>query len=106
MCMLCHKVFRSVFGENQISSLFIWSMRIVVVLLNAMPVYVMNYEMNEWIENKMDLHLIKLLFNSFVFMTLWAYFAASFLRPRVIPNRDPTELLGSKNCIHCKNWKP
>lgn len=91
MCMLCHGIFRKVFGENQISGLFIWAMRLIVVLLNAMPFYLMNYEMNEWMENKTDVRLIKILFNFAVIMTLWSYFVASFKRPKVIPQMAPPD---------------
>lgn len=83
--MLCHKAFRAVFGESQISLAFIWSMRILVTLLNAMPLYIMNKEMNEWVVDHMDRLLIKIVFNSLVFMTMISYFKASFTRPRVIP---------------------
>lgn len=83
--MLCHKVFRAVFGENQVSYAFIWSMRLLVTLLNAMPLYVMNFEMNEWVVDHMDRRLTKIVFNVLVFMTLLSYFKASFTRPRVIP---------------------
>ena len=46
--MSCHRVFKYLFGENQISGIFVWSMRFVVFGLNAMPLYIMNNEMNEW----------------------------------------------------------
>ena len=89
--MLCHKVFRAVFGDSQISCAFVWSMRLLVTILNGMPLYVMNFEMNEWVADHMDRRLIKLVFNSLVFMTLLSYFKASFTRPRVIPHLAPSE---------------
>ena len=85
MCMFCHGVFKKVFGGSQITSLFIWMMRIVVVFLNAMPLYLMNYEMNEWIENKADVKTVKVLFNFLVMMCLLSYGVATFKRPKVIP---------------------
>ena len=42
------KALNPLFGENQISGIFVWSMRFVVFGLNAMPLYIMNNEMNEW----------------------------------------------------------
>jgi len=51
MCMFCHGVFKTIFGDRQVSTLFVWVMRFVVVGLNAMPLYIMNYEMMEWQEN-------------------------------------------------------
>ena len=83
--MLCHKVFRAIFGEKQIRPVFIWAMRLLVTLLNVMPFYVMNSEMNEWVDDHMDRKLIKIIFNSLVFMTLISYYKASFTRPRIIP---------------------
>lgn len=104
--MFCHGVFKYIFGKNQISSLFIWSMRIVVVLLNVMPLYIMNYEMNEWIPNKMEKSLVNFLFNTLVFMTLLSYFIASFVKPQVIPQVNENDSDNKNVCIHCKNWKP
>ena len=37
-------------------------MRFVVVMLNVMPLYLMNYELNEWMTNKVDCKLVKVLF--------------------------------------------
>ena len=67
------------------SGVFIFAMRFVVIILNAMPVYLMNYEINEWMTNKVDCKLVKVLFNGFVFMTLLSYAMATFKRPKVIP---------------------
>ncbi len=85
MCMLCHSLFRRFLGNNMVSGIFIFVMRFVVVALNAMPVYLMNCEMNEWMTNKVDLKLVKVLFNFLVFMTLLSYAVATFKRPKVIP---------------------
>ena len=85
MCMLCHGLFRRFFGNNMISGVFIFVMRLVVVILNVMPVYLMNYEMNEWMTNKVDCKLVKVLFNFLVFMTLLSYAVATIKRPQVIP---------------------
>lgn len=84
MCMFCHGVFKSLFGDNQISWLFVLAMRLVVVALNVMPLYLMNYELLEWQDAKVDTAIIKCLFNVFVFLTLLSYFKASFQKPIVI----------------------
>ena len=68
-----------------ISGIFIFVMRLVVVGLNVMPAYLMNFEMNEWMTNKVDLKLVKVLFNFLVFMTLLSYAVATFKRVKVIP---------------------
>jgi hypothetical protein len=60
-------------------------MRLIVVFLNVMPVYVMTYEMNEWISNDIDRTVAKYVFNTFVGMTLWSYAIASFVKPAAIP---------------------
>ena len=60
-------------------------MRLIVLFLNAMPVYLMTYEMNEWITNDIDRVVVKYVFNTFVVMTLWSYFVASFVKPGAIP---------------------
>jgi hypothetical protein len=100
--MSCHKVFKYLFGENQISSVFVSIMRIVVVILNAMPLYVMNCEMNEWQADPVNANIVKAMFNAAVTMTLWSYFVASFVRPMLIPlERKQTGM-----CVHCNNWKP
>jgi hypothetical protein len=85
MCMFCHGVFKTLFGDNQISCIFIQAMRLVVVLLNAMPLYLMNFELMEWQDNKTDTTTMKYLFNIFVALTLISYFKASLLKPVVIP---------------------
>ena len=89
--MVCHGLFRRIFGNNMISGVFILAMRLVVVILNAMPLYLMNYEMNEWMPNKVDCKLIKVLFNGLVFMTLLSYAVATFKRPKVIPQTAPND---------------
>ena len=102
--MFCHGVFKKVFGGNQITNIFIWSMRLVVVLLNAMPVYLMNCEINEWLDNKTDVKMFKVLFNFLVAMTLLSYSVATLKRPKVIPQMAPPE---QRNyCTQCRNWKP
>ena len=102
--MFCHGVFKSVFGGSQISGMFIWAMRFVVVFLNVMPTYLMNYEMNEWIENKADVKTVKVLFNFLVAMCLLSYGVATFKRPKVIPQMAPPDQ--TNYCGHCRNWKP
>ena len=83
--MSCHRVFKYLFGENQISCVFVQSMRFVVLILNLMPLYVMNYEMNEWMPNLRNRSIVKAIFNTLVIMTLLSYFVASFTKPRQIP---------------------
>jgi len=85
MCMTCHGLFKRVFGGNQKMDCFVWSMRFVVLILNLMPLYVMNYEMNEWMENEMDKFLVKVIFNCNVFFTLVSYGVATFKKPKKIP---------------------
>ena len=79
-------------------------MRFVVVFLNLMPLYLMNYEMNEWIENKADVKTVKVLFNFLVAMCLLSYAVATFKRPKVIPQMAPPDQ--TNYCAHCRNWKP
>jgi len=74
-----------------ISGIFIFVMRFVVVMLNVMPLYLMNYELNEWMTNKVDCKLVKVLFNFLVFMTLLSYGVATFKRPKVIPQTPPPD---------------
>jgi hypothetical protein len=50
-----------------------------------MPLYLMNYELMEWQDNKTDITILKFLFNAFVFLTLVSYFKASLIKPVVIP---------------------
>jgi hypothetical protein len=50
--MSCHKVFKKVFGKNQKLDLFIWGMRAIVVVLNIMPFYTMNYVSSTINDNK------------------------------------------------------
>jgi hypothetical protein len=103
--MLCHGVFKRVFGtRGQMSPVFVWSMRLFVTMLNMMPLYLMNVELNEWTENKAHLRVTKLMFNLLVSLTLIAYFVASFARPAVIPTLPPLD--ARSYCQHCRNWKP
>ena len=43
MCMTCHKLFKRTVGKNQKLDTFIWIMRFIVVFLNVMPTYNMNF---------------------------------------------------------------
>lgn len=61
-------------------------MRLFVILLNACPFYVANYEMNEWMTNDMDKFLYKLILNFFLAMALISYFTASLRKPKTMPN--------------------
>ena len=85
MCMLGHRIFKAVFGTCQGTSLFIVSMRLLVLVMNVCPFYLINYEMCEWIKDETDKYLIRQLFNVMVLLTLIAYYTASCRRPKVIP---------------------
>lgn len=103
--MFCHSIFKMVFGERQVSCVFIQGMRLLVLFLNAMPLYVVNFEMLEWQTNEMDKRILKAMFNTFTFLCLLSYFKASITRPKVIPQMAPNER--DKNyCVTCRNWKP
>ena len=105
MCMTCHGVFKKIFGvRGQMSFAFIWGMRVFVTWLNVMPLYLMNYEMNEWMTNQTELALTKMLFNILVSMTLLSYGIATFSKPIVIPQLAPPDQ--RSYCTHCRNWKP
>ncbi|CDW90386.1 probable s-acyltransferase at3g09320-like [Stylonychia lemnae] len=43
MCMTCHKILKRVIGKNQKLDVFVWSMRAIVIFLNVLPFYNMNY---------------------------------------------------------------
>jgi hypothetical protein len=47
MCMTCHKLFKRVIGKNQKLDVFVWGMRALVIILNLMPLYLMNYVSQE-----------------------------------------------------------
>ena len=105
MCMACHGIFKKVFGANgQNSLVFIWGMRLFVIFLNMMPLYLMNTELNEWLTNKTDSNLHKILFNILVFMCLFSYAYATFTRPKVIPQMAGLDQ--KSYCKVCRNWKP
>jgi hypothetical protein len=53
--------------------------------MNVFAFWLMNFEMNEWIENKTDLLILKNFFNILVTMTLVSYMSASFRKPKAIP---------------------
>ena len=43
MCMLCHGLFKRIVGKKQKLDIFVWGMRALVIGLNLMPIYTMNY---------------------------------------------------------------
>jgi hypothetical protein len=49
MCMQGHALFKTVFGKCQGTNMFVNSMRLIVLLMNLAPTYLMNMELNEWI---------------------------------------------------------
>jgi hypothetical protein len=59
MCMQGHALFKTVFGKCQGTNLFVISMRLIVLLMNLAPTYLMNCELNEWIQDKTDVFLAK-----------------------------------------------
>ena len=85
LCKCCHVLFRKYIGKRMKSQCFKLGMRLFVSLLNAFPFYVVNYEMLEWMENKMDLYLYKVIFNLVMIMTLISYYTASFRKIKEIP---------------------
>ena len=60
-------------------------MRTFMTTINICPFYVINYEMMEWMKNKMDLWLFKVAFNFLTVMTLISYFTAALRPPKIIP---------------------
>ncbi len=104
--MFCHGIFKKVFGKGQAKNCFVWGMRAVVVILNVMPLYIINYEMLEYYENKMDKKITKVIFNALCFMNLWSYFVASLKRPQAIPHQPNASKHHDAYCIICENWKP
>ena len=86
-----HKACRNVFGKQMAGSLFSVAMRSFVVFLNLMPLYLMNYELNEWLENEVDRKMIKIIFNVLEALNLTAYFYGTFRRPKVIPQMAPPD---------------
>ena len=67
------------------SGVFSLAMRSFVVFLNLMPLYLMNFEINEWLDNEVDRKMIKLIFNVISVLNQIAYFYGTFKRPKVIP---------------------
>ncbi len=73
------------FGKNQRLDCFVWSMRLIVIILNIMPIYLINYELLEWQENKMDATITKYLFNAVEVFNILSYVKASWKKPKPIP---------------------
>jgi hypothetical protein len=69
--------------------IFINGMRFIVCLLNLCPLYLVNYELNEWIPNEMDRYLYKVMLNFSIFMALLSYWTATLKKPRKIPDVPP-----------------
>ena len=85
LCKCCHGLFRKFIGKGMQKSAFIWGMRVFVCFLNACPIYVMNYEMIEYMDNYMDKFLYKLLLNFTIVMALLSYWTACLKSPKPIP---------------------
>ena len=69
-----------------------------------MPIYLMNFELNEWLEDNRESMLTKMAYNIVASMTLLSYYISSFSKPVVIPNLAPPNK--QSYCSHCRNWKP
>jgi hypothetical protein len=46
-----HKLFKTTFGKHMKKTIFVQSMRFVVNFLNICPLYVVNFEMIEYMDN-------------------------------------------------------
>lgn len=64
---------------------FVYTMRIFVCFLNACPMYVVTNEMLEFMSNKTDVFIYKLLLNFFCIMALISYWTASLKQSKIIP---------------------
>ena len=73
----CHKLFKQVCGANLKTGLFINFMRSFVMFLNLTPMFLVNYEMIEYMENDMDKFIYKCILNWFITMSLLSYWIAS-----------------------------
>ena len=65
---------------------FVYAMRIFVCFLNSCPMYVVTYEMLEYMTNKIDIFIYKLLLNFFCIMALISYWTASLKQSKIIPD--------------------
>lgn len=57
---------------------FIYGMRLMLIILNFFPMYIVNYELLEYKNNKMDIFIYKFLSNFSLIMALIAYYITSF----------------------------
>jgi len=85
LCKCCHGLFRKFLGESMKKGIFVFSMRLIVCFLNICPVYVTNYEMNEWMPNEMDRTIYKFLLNWCCGFAVLSYWTASLKKPRQMP---------------------
>ena len=67
---------------------FVYTMRIFVCFLNACPMYVVTNEMLEFMSNKTDVFIYKLLLNFFCIMALISYWTASLKQSKIIPETN------------------
>lgn len=79
-------------------------MRLFVNGLNACPLYVVNYEMIEWMDNEMDRYIWKALLNFFILGALTSYWTASLRKPKIIPDIPNGQV--KDMCNQCRAWKP
>ena len=66
-------------------AVFVNGMRIFVCFLNICPMYVVTNEMLEYMPNKMDIFIYKLLLNFFCIMALISYWTATLKSSKIIP---------------------
>ena len=85
LCKCCHMLFRRFCGSAMKKGMFIIGMRLCVTFLNMAPFYVVNFELIEYMPNRTDRWLYKVLFNFWLFMTLTAYWTACLRHPPKIP---------------------
>mmetsp|Transcript_5375 Transcript_5375/g.8310 ORF Transcript_5375/g.8310 Transcript_5375/m.8310 type:complete len:83 (+) Transcript_5375:6-254(+) len=77
LCQCCHRLFQRGIGQGMGQNSFVYIMRLIVVALNLIPMYSVNYEILEWMENDMDKLVYKFLLNFFIIMSLLSYLTAS-----------------------------
>ena len=74
----CHRFFRETIGLKMKTTIFIYGMRLMLIFLNFLPMYAVNFELLEYKKNKMDVLIYKSISNFLHIMALISYFLASF----------------------------
>lgn len=98
-----HAVFKNTFGKSMGGNCFVYSMRAFVTILNLFPMYLVNFEIIEYMEPAINRKICKLLINTVCSMALLSYWIASCKKLTVIPASSGKE---QKNCEKCNLWKP